>query len=552
MTNITAHEITEVEIVEDAAAFFAPADTDMVDGLIGQYRHSRREIAEVAAFVASRLDGGAIDYFLEGNRDENAGRHALAASARKLFDEAGAVRALNSAYWSKALALTDVLDAMPQARRTEWHEQISSHKCPDFEEATVRDTLATLLAMRTQFLAERVDGIFRALSGEHVTNAPDGFGRRMIIARMFNEWSSPDSQRAGYINDLRCVIAKFMGRDEPRHTATDPVLRAARHRVGEWISVDGGALRIRAYKIGTAHLEVHPDMAWRLNCVLAQIHPRAIPAQFRQKPKKRLREFDLLKRPIPFRVIEALAGMTEASEPIPEAERTHWRSPTVRPVKMSRAIHKSIPREVREEAERVLAAIGGVKQAGGHWLFDYEPAPVLSEIVVSGCIPDQRAHQFYPTPRAMAERLVELAYIGPDHAVLEPSAGMGGLADLLPMERTLCIEVAELHAKVLRAKGFTVEAIDFLTLDAHAHRFARIVMNPPFSDGRWQAHVQHAAGMLAPGGRLAAILPSSARERLAGLLPGLHVECHGRFDNAFPGVSVSVVMMTAAKEGGAA
>ena len=549
MTGITSTELAEVEIVEDAATFFAPADTDMVDGLIGQYRHSRREIAEVAAFVADRLDGGAIDYFLDGNRDENAGRHALATSARKLFDEAGAVRALNSAYWSKALALTDVLDAMPQARRTEWHEQISSHKCPDFEESTVRDTLATLLAMRSQFLAERVDGIFRALSGAHVTNAPEGFGRRMIIAHMFNEWGSASSQRAGYINDLRCVIARFMGRDEPRYTATDPVLRAARHKVGEWISVDGGALRIRAYKIGTAHLEVHPDMAWRLNCVLAQLHPLAIPAQFRQKPKKRLREFDLLKRPLPFKVIEALASMTEASEPIPEDERMHWRRPTVRPVKMSRILRNGISAEVRGEAEQVLAAIGGVKQPAGHWLFSYEPAPVLSDIVVSGCIPDQRAHQYYPTPRALAERLVELADIGLDDTVMEPSAGMGGLADLLPKDLTLCIEVAELHAKVLEAKGFSTVRADFLAWGTQQrHEFDRVVMNPPFSDGRWQAHVQHAAGMLSPRGRLAAILPSSARERLPEMLPDMCVEFHGQFDNAFPGVSVSVVMMTATKE----
>ena len=541
-----ALQITEV--VDDAAEFFAPASTDMVDGLISQYRHARAEIAEIARFIGQRLDGGAIDYFLAGNHSENAGRHALAMSARQLFEEAGAVRALNSAYWSKALALTDVLDAMPQKRRDEWHKQISSHECPDFEESTVRNTLIDLLAMRTQFLAERVDGIFRGLSGEHVTNAPEAFGKRMIIGYMLESWGCANHSRAGLINDLRCVIARFMGRDEPKHGATYSVIERLKSRWGEWVSVDGGALRIRLYRKGTAHIEVHPDMAWRLNCVLAQLHPLAIPAQFRQKPKRKLREFDLLKRPLPFQVVEALAGMKEAARVLPESERKGWRDPGFRAIKNSRAFSFGASNEARREAETVLEAIGGAKQPKGHWLFDFDPADVLSEIVVSGCIPDQRAHQFYPTPRTLAERVVELANIGEAHKVLEPSAGMGGLADLLPQDRTVCVEVSALHCAVLESKGHMVAKGDFIAWSASTlGRFDRVVMNPPFSDGRWRAHLEHAADLLRPEGRLVAILPSGARN--SGVLPdGFDLDWHGPISGAFPGVSVDVVILVADRQ----
>ena len=75
------------------------------------------------------------------------------------------------------------------------------------------------------------------------------------------------------------------------------------------MTIDGGALRIRCYLKGTAHLEVHPDMAWRLNGVLASLYPAAIPAEFRQKPKKRLKEFAMMERPLPFAVIKVLAGI---------------------------------------------------------------------------------------------------------------------------------------------------------------------------------------------------------------------------------------------------
>jgi len=72
----------------------------------------------------------------------------------------------------------------------------------------------------------------------------------------------------------------------------------------------------------------------------------------------------------------------------------------------------------------------------------------------------------------------------------------------------------------------------------------RIVMNPPFSEGRWHAHVEHAASMLAPTGKLVAILPSGAKNR-DGLLPGFTKEWHGPFDGEFAGTSVSVVMLVA-------
>ncbi|MNH18893.1 hypothetical protein D3C79_786140 [compost metagenome] len=66
-------------------------------------------------------------------------------------------------------------------------------------------------------------------------------------------------------------------------------------------------------------------------------------------------------------------------------------------------------------------------------------------------------------------------------------------------------------------------------------------MNPPFSDGRWQAHVEHAATMC--GGRLVAILPASAKNKFT--LTGFTCEWSQVFDNEFDGASVSVVILKA-------
>lgn len=543
---MSARDIAPADFeVVDETPFFAPMASDLLDGLLGQYQRARARIAEVATFINGELHEGVIHYFLEGNRSEDRGRVSLSRSASQLFEEEGAVKALNSAYWSKALALTDVLDAMPQKRRDEWHKTITEMSAPEFTEDTVRVTITELLNMRQQFLAERVDGIFRGLSGEHVTNAPEAFGKRMIVSGVLSSYGYSNYSTCGLINDLRCVVAKFMGRDEPGYGHTEPLIRHLKNSWGEWVSIDGGALRIRLYKKGTAHLEVHPDMAWRLNCVLAHLYPLIIPASFRAKPKKKLRDFQLMNRPLPFAVLTLLERMRVPTELIDGGwPERHRKIPNALQFDFSDS-----EKPARREAERILMTLGGVPVVRNafwtYYQFDYPVGPVIAEIVTSGCVPDQQSHQFYPTPEPVARAAVELADIGLGHSVLEPSAGHGDLAAFLPIERTTCVEVSALRCSVLQARGFDVVQADFIEMAKTSKKFDRIVMNPPFSDGRWQAHVEAAASLLMDGGRLVAVVPSSARNKYT--LPGLECAWSRVYDNEFAGTSVSVVILCATR-----
>jgi hypothetical protein len=193
------------------------------------------------------------------------------------------------------------------------------------------------------------------------------------------------------------------------------------------------------------------------------------------------------------------------------------------------------------QAGAVLESIGGVKQKAGYYLFDYDPKRIVNEIIASGCVPDHKSHQFYPTPQELAELAVSYADIGDGMTVLEPSAGQGGIADYLPAGSML-IEVSGLHCEILKEKGHSnVVQGDFLNLSLG--KFDRIVMNPPFSSGRWQAHIEHAASLLAEGGRLVAILPASARN--SEVLPSLQKTWSAVFENEFAGTGVSVVILVA-------
>ena len=553
----------EFQLVEDASTFFAPVSSDLIDGLIGQYQHMRAKVERVAEFMNGPDLAGALAYFAEyaGKQD----RHLSSSTVNDLFNLEGAIAYLNAAYWSKAMQLTDVLDVMPQKRRSEWHTQImypmgkkkdrisfdlrdgqpkdpgwEVEPIPEFNDENVRPTLQGLLLQRETFFAERVDGLFRGLSKTHITNAPEGFGKRMILAGATNEWGSVDYNTAGVVNDLRCIIAQFMGREAPKWDATSSVIRFARARTGEWVDIDGGAMRVRCYKIGTAHLEVHPDMAWRLNCVLAQLYPTAIPSQFRERPKKKAKEHKMIGRPLPFAVVARLNTLEPSRDRNPSQGYRQDVFVKVPDCWDFRTADQSA--QVQAEAERVLQSIGGTKVSALRWAFDYDPAEVVQEIIASGCLPDQKAHQYYPTPERLARLAVELAEIGDQHTCLEPSAGMGALADLMPKDRTHCVEVSPLHCKVLEAKGHNVTQGDFLALGVDL--VDRVVMNPPFSEGRWQAHLQHAAAAVKPGGKLVAILPASAKGKD---LPGFVCVWSATYDNEFPGTSASVVILQAAR-----
>lgn len=529
----------EGEIVDDFREFFAPADTDSYSLMVAQRDAIAQQITEASTGVKQALVGDTFHYFQEANRNPEAG-YVPVMMVEDLFNADKAIKYLDACSWDKALRQTDVLDLMPQARRDEWNESISSCNTPPFNRETLVATLQTQMAMRQTYFAERVDGIFKKLSRTHATNRPEGFGKRFIMNYVVRDGTYLEMSKVGYINDLRCVIARFMGREELRYDDSRRPMKLAMRLSGEWVTLDGGALRIRIYaKAGTAHLEVHPDMAWRLNCVLASLYPTAIPSQFRERPSKARKQSELMQKPLPTQVVRALGDLHEPKTISGEDSRGRsiWEPIKNALMLMGTGSHdKHVMRQVGE----VMEAIGGMWAIPDrYWLFDYDPSSVVEHIIASGVVPDSVSHQIYNTPEALAKEAVSLCEIGPEDECLEPQAGIGGLADHMPKERTTCVEVSALRAKVLEEKGFDVTCADFTKWALTAKKFDRIVMNPPFSQSRWQYHLTDAIKLLKPTGKLVAILPVSARNVA---FPGCKVVWHGPYSNHFKHTSISVVI----------
>lgn len=117
---------------------------------------------------------------------------------------------------------------------------------------------------------------------------------------------------------------------------------------------------------------------------------------------------------------------------------------------------------------------------------------------------------FYPTPPALAGRMLDSIEWDKVSTVLEPSAGRGDLIEQIndhrKYGRTLTIDAIEVDddlAHILEGKGFRPVGRDFLDFESYRH-YDAIIMNPPFSQG--DRHLLRALDLVNDGGQVACLL----------------------------------------------
>lgn len=114
---------------------------------------------------------------------------------------------------------------------------------------------------------------------------------------------------------------------------------------------------------------------------------------------------------------------------------------------------------------------------------------------------------FFPTPKAIVEKMLDEADIKPGEKVLEPSAGKGNIADAIRENHPdNALDVVEWNAslnELLTEKGHNVVGVDFLQ---HSGEYDKIIMNPPFEKGQDIGHIRHAYSLLNDGGRVVCIM----------------------------------------------
>jgi phospholipid N-methyltransferase len=119
---------------------------------------------------------------------------------------------------------------------------------------------------------------------------------------------------------------------------------------------------------------------------------------------------------------------------------------------------------------------------------------------------------FFPTPEELVEEMVAFAGIEEGETILEPSAGLGHIADEIreqfPNNSLHCCEAYSSLREAIQKKGHEVIEHDFLKLSGN---YDKIIMNPPFENNQDITHVMHAFNnCLKAGGRIVAIMCEGA------------------------------------------
>jgi predicted RNA methylase len=163
---------------------------------------------------------------------------------------------------------------------------------------------------------------------------------------------------------------------------------------------------------------------------------------------------------------------------------------------------------------KVLESLGGKwnRKEKGH-IFDYCPQDALDNVILTGEYTDiKKELQFFPTPRAVAERICDWAEIPDADSVLEPSVGKGDLADVAweyGPEYLFGLDVNVDMNKYLAEKPYdTQTGVDFLEMEFD-DSYDRIVMNPPFSRQQDIDHIYKAFEVLSVGGIMVSVVSKS-------------------------------------------
>jgi len=160
----------------------------------------------------------------------------------------------------------------------------------------------------------------------------------------------------------------------------------------------------------------------------------------------------------------------------------------------------TLDRKLYLDTAKKLELIGG-KWKGGKvfgFVFSSDPTELLEKIKSGTTVNLQKEFQYFPTPRPLAERMVEMAELDKnDYMILEPSAGQGSMLNVIAEKAkrpVYCFELMDVNRTVLNSnEKALLLGDDFLTEINPQHdlygKFDRIIANPPFAKNQDISHI---------------------------------------------------------------
>lgn len=464
--------------------------------------------------------------------------------------------------WQQFFNRSEMISMLPARMSEDFKAKMAARDLPPFTPEFVLPTLSSWMSSQYQFIAERVDGVFHALSPDHITNSPAGFGKKMIFKNAVG--MKQNYSIARYIDDLRIVIASLQGTHtwlKPVNMNTSDLLRGLYNKqmFDTDLELDGGALVCRIFKVGTIHLWVHPEVAYKLNDILAMLYPQAIPAKFRKKPAVRERVFrETIQQTLPAALLQSVYDTLSKAIRLNSLDAMSYRFEiTENLCDDDKYLVMVSPQAYQHHAWPALAEALGLRNLNvvlnngcRAYTAGYDTRSVALVLLQHGSFPDKVSHQFFATKGQIAQDAAQwlLSHDAPGVSYMEPSCGHGDLLRLLPTDtrHVTAVELSPFNAAIASAVAprAKLTVADFLDVAAQMRTAGRtvdrILMNPPYCNGQALCHTQVAAQLLPVGGVLVAVLPAILRDTT---FEGFSVAQSDTYTNAFDDAGVSVFLL---------
>lgn len=489
---------------------------------------------------------------------------------------------LAALYWGKVIADTEINIIVSEKENKRWKEIIEDTKnIPKFTEKNVISTVNQIFDSKAKFFAERISYLFEKLSKKHVTNSGFGFGEKLIIDKVHDgmsaskQYPSIDTERLGALTELRKLVAFYKSNDvldlsnSSNITSSYDIVSKALEKLKETgkteFFIDSGSLFIKIFKIGTIHIGIEPEIADKLNLMLAYLNGNKIAESNKSKknkyfydPKKYYTEKKI--KPINKNVINVLKNISQMNTKHIRGEQSLRNKEFIVYFKKEETDllnkNKLLKNEINDllknfgfeiNSDNKLLIIEGIESYEGYKNF----MKIIDNFILFGAMDDKYSYQQYYTNKELAEKAYQFMIEGETEEKIkngsycEPSVGNGMLAAHMPKTAKV-IDLSELNCLAMKAKGYinvlNTDFIDYCIKSKELFDF--ILMNPPYTGRQDFNHTMSAIQKLNKDGVLVSIIPSSLKDKFDILeSEGFKIEKSKDYENEFEETKIKVFML---------
>lgn len=184
-------------------------------------------------------------------------------------------------------------------------------------------------------------------------------------------------------------------------------------------------------------------------------------------------------------------------------------------------------RDVQEISKTDYAAIKKLmvnnlgKYKSNGFEFPYNPSDLLDNFKSGDFTNLKKKFQFYATPSAVVQKMLDIIVPLDELKILEPSVGQGHIIEAINEYKPSWVEheyfayeINPINRGILKEKNLNIELLgeDFLKATPEP-LYDAVIMNPPFTikgdKEHYLTHLEHAIGFRNPNGEIVCVAPDS-------------------------------------------